>query len=90
MPNALFQTLEDKINQTLHLIETLRMQLKESQERNKTMENELTILRNRQTQWEHSLSKLLRKLDPKEGPSVVSKESYFMKKELIEEEAEAL
>lgn len=64
----LFQQLEDKISNTLSMLEHLKIQLEEAHEKNHALQNEITILKNRQTQWEQSLSHMLRKLDFVDSP----------------------
>lgn len=63
MSEQLFQKLEDKIMEALELIEFLRTQLQDEEEKNNDLRNEIDTLRNRQAQWENSLATMLRKLD---------------------------
>lgn len=63
MSSHLFHTLEEKITQAIHVIVSLRSQLTAAQEKNGNLQSEITALKNRQLEWEQSLSTLLRKLD---------------------------
>lgn len=63
MSNPLLQNLEEKINNTLEVIELLRLQVEEFEEKNNQLTAENLALKNRQTEWEHNLTAMLRKLD---------------------------
>lgn len=66
MSNKLLQSLEEKINHALDIIETLRLQLEEAEQNNNSLKIENSELQNRQLQWEQSLSSLLKKLSSAE------------------------
>lgn len=63
MSDVLFEKLEDKIDQALETIELLRLQVEEYEEKNMALQSDNSALKSRQTQWENSLSTLLRKLE---------------------------
>jgi cell division protein ZapB len=69
MSSQLFQQLEEKIGQSLEVIELFRLQLEECEDKitalmkeNAQLTYENTTLKNRQAQWEQNLSSLLSKL----------------------------
>jgi FtsZ-binding cell division protein ZapB len=63
MPNQLFQKLDDKVTDILEFIEFMRSELRDAEEQNVILQNEIASLRKRQQQWENSLATLLDKLD---------------------------
>lgn len=63
MSNHLLEQLEEKINSAIEAIELLRIQVEELEEKNQGLQKENTTLKGRQTEWEHSLTSLLGKLD---------------------------
>lgn len=62
MSSHVFQKLEEKIEQAIETIELLRLQLEESEVRNSDLQTEINEFKNRQREWEHSLTSLLQKL----------------------------
>ena len=63
MSNHLLEKLEEKIDNVIETIEMLRMEIEDLELKNKTLIEENTGLKGRQSQWEQGLSKLLNKLD---------------------------
>jgi cell division protein ZapB len=63
MSNQIFVELEAKIDQALETLELLRLQIEESEEKNQILQADNLALKNKQGQWEHSLTSLLRKLE---------------------------
>lgn len=70
MSDRLLEQLEAKINNAIEAIELLRLQVEELEEKNEELEkknqalqNDNTSLKGRQSDWEHSLTSLLGKLD---------------------------
>lgn len=86
MSNPIFQKLEEKIDLAMETIELLRLQLEEFDEKNQTLQAENTSLKTRQSQWENSLSSLLRKL---EGADLTSGSLETTKMEMYEREEDA-
>lgn len=70
MSNQLLLKLEEKINHALEIIEAQRMQLEEAEQINQLLQIENSELQKRQTQWEESLSALLKKLSQAEMPDI--------------------
>lgn len=62
MSSHLFHKLEEKVQQAIETIELLRLQLEESETRNSNLQAEVNEFKNRQREWEQSLSTLLQKL----------------------------
>lgn len=63
MSNYFLEQLEDKIDNAIEIIEILRLQVEELEEKNHALQQDNASLKNRQTEWERSLSALLGKLD---------------------------
>jgi cell division protein ZapB len=63
MSIQLLEQLEEKVDKAIEVIELLRLQVEELEEKKLALQNENTGLKSRQTQWEHSLASLLTKLD---------------------------
>jgi cell division protein ZapB len=88
MSNRLLEQLEEKIDNAIEAIELSRLQIEELEEKNLKLQNENATLKSRQTQWEHSLTSLLGKLD---GASLSADKFEARKIERYEqEEADAL
>lgn len=69
MSSQLFQKLEEKVDQTLEIIELFRLQIEEYEDKlsrlmneNNILMNENAALKHRQAQWEQGLSSILHKL----------------------------
>lgn len=62
MSIQLVQKLEEKVDQAVETIGMLRLELEEMSESQERLKTENTELKNRQLQWEQSLSSLLKKL----------------------------
>jgi len=63
MSNHLLEKLEEKIDNVIETIEMLRIEIEDLELKNKTLIEENTGLKGRQSQWEQGLNKLLNKLD---------------------------
>jgi len=63
MYTVLLQNLENKIEATLEVIELLRLQVEELEEKNIGLQAENTALKSRQIQWEQDLNSMLHRLD---------------------------
>jgi len=68
MSHPLLEKLAIKLNDVLETTEILRLQVDELEEKNQILSQENALLKSRQSQWEHSVTTLLDKL---EGANVV-------------------
>lgn len=92
MSQQILEQLEEKIDQAIEVIQLMRMQVEELEEKTATLQHEGTTLhrdnaalKNKQVLWEHSLSTLLNKL---EGVTVASNKSALRSVEhTVSEEA---
>ena len=81
----LFLKLEDKINQILELTALLRLQVEESEDKNAALQSDNVVLKQRQSQWEQSLTALLQRL---EGADLSGGSLEHAREEYFEEELE--
>lgn len=63
MSESIFQKLEAKVDCALEAMELLRMQIEEQEEKNKALQADNAALKHKQSEWEHHLTALLRKLE---------------------------
>jgi FtsZ-binding cell division protein ZapB len=63
MSNSLLEKLEKQIENAVGLIELLRLQVEELEGKHQQLQHENSVLKKHQSEWEQSLSTLLRKLD---------------------------
>lgn len=63
MSNELIQKLDEKIDAALETIEILRLQLEESENKNKILSTENETLKENKTTWENNINNLLNKLN---------------------------
>lgn len=63
MSNALLLQLEVQLDDMIETLEILRLQVSDLEEKNNALQTESALLKTRQSEWEHGLSSLLKKLD---------------------------
>lgn len=63
MSESIFQQLEAKVDCALEAIELLRLEIEEQEDKNQVLQAENAALRQKQSEWEHHLGDLLRKLE---------------------------
>jgi len=63
MPTSLLEKLSGKVSSAVELIEFLRLQIEELEEKNISLQSDNTALKQRQIQWEQSLASLVQKLE---------------------------
>ena len=63
MATTLLEKLEEKIDNSIEIIELLRLQIEEAEDKIVKLEEKNQLLKNKQTEWEQNLSQMLQKLE---------------------------
>ena len=77
MSNEILAKLEGKIDNALETIELLRLQIEELDEKNKTLQQENFMLKDKHNSWEKNLTLMLSKLDTIDHKNAEAKQAEF-------------
>lgn len=82
MSVTVLDQLTNKIDSIIEMVEMLRMQVEDLEERNAALETENNTLKNRQSQWEQGVTQILHKLENVEGEPEARKMENFEREKI--------